>query len=119
MKIVIDIPDEEYKLDKWLSDSGMGSTAISRILDGIPLPEGAEILTAEAYSDLCLRASRSVEWHPYPKEKPTKESKKYMVTTDCGEVENRWWYYTFWVRATSKVVAWAELPKPYEEGAEK
>ena len=23
-----------------------------------PLPEGAEILTAEAYSDLCLRASR-------------------------------------------------------------
>ena len=59
-----------------------------------------------------------IVWHPYPKEKPTEESEMYMVTTDCGEVENRWWYYTFWVRATSKVVAWAELPKPYEEGAE-
>ena len=59
-----------------------------------------------------------IKWHPYPKEKPTEESEKYMVTTDCGEVENRWRYYTFWVRATSKVVAWAELPKPYEEGAD-
>lgn len=39
MKIVIDIPDEEYKLDKWLADSGMGSPAIRRILDGIPYEE--------------------------------------------------------------------------------
>ncbi|MBO7452185.1 MAG: hypothetical protein J6U54_17795 [Clostridiales bacterium] len=39
MKIVIDIPDEEYELDKWLADSGMGSPAIHRILDGIPYEE--------------------------------------------------------------------------------
>lgn len=26
---------------------------------GTPLPEGAEILTKDAYSDLCLRASKS------------------------------------------------------------
>lgn len=40
MKIVIDIPDEEYKLDKLVAESGMGNTAILRILGGTPLPKG-------------------------------------------------------------------------------
>lgn len=57
MKIVVDIPDEEYKLAKLVVECGMGNSAIRRIMNGKPLPEGAEILTKEAYSDLCLRAS--------------------------------------------------------------
>lgn len=56
-----------------------------------------------------------IEWHPYPEEKPKNESKKYIVTTSCGEVENRWWINTFWVITVSKVIAWAELPSPYRK----
>lgn len=56
-----------------------------------------------------------IEWHPYPEEKPKNEFKKYIVTTSCGEVENRWWLNTFWAVTVSKVIAWAELPSPYRK----
>lgn len=61
MKIVVDIPDEEYESYALAITFGMGNTAIRRILNGTPFPEGAEILTKEAYSDLCLRASLGLE----------------------------------------------------------
>lgn len=39
MKLIVDIPDEEYKSYTFLSNIGMGSTAIRRILDGKPYEE--------------------------------------------------------------------------------
>lgn len=62
MKIVVDVPDEEYDSYALAITFGMGSAAIRRILNGTPLPEGAEILTKEAYSDLCLRGCKSEEY---------------------------------------------------------
>lgn len=64
-----------------------------------------------------------IEWHPYPKEKPTRESEYYLVTALRGgehQVCTAWWIdeaYRFGI-FTDRVTAWAELPKPYEEGAE-
>lgn len=84
MKIVIDIPDGEYELDKWLAKNGMGSVTIRRILDGTPLPEGAEILTAEAYSDLCLRASNGCKTGKWI-EKDGWDGDVYYDCSACGE----------------------------------
>ena len=39
MKLLVELPDEEYKIDKLVAESGMGNTAIQRILEGTPLPE--------------------------------------------------------------------------------
>lgn len=60
MKIVIDIPEDRYETLKMLSETPTFYLDFYQrlIVNGTPLPEGAEILTAEAYSDLCLRASR-------------------------------------------------------------
>ena len=65
MKIVIDIPEEDY--DE-LVRSGDKTINLGLYLDlgkavknGTPLPEGAEILTKEAYSDLCTRAAEQPE----------------------------------------------------------
>lgn len=60
-KIVIDIPEEAYK---HIKENDVGTHAHNTALltkwiaNGTLLPEGAEILTKEAYSDLCLRASK-------------------------------------------------------------
>ena len=40
MKIIVDIPNEEYESYALAITFGMGSTAIRRILDGTPLPKG-------------------------------------------------------------------------------
>ena len=55
MKIVIDIPAEDFEKVK----CGRGAVSMMRkaIIHGTPLPDGAEILTKEAYSDLCMRAA--------------------------------------------------------------
>lgn len=64
-----------------------------------------------------------IEWHPYPQEKPTEEG-IYLVTLEniLGDRNVRVLEFkskTFWTASQwSSVVAWAELPKPYEEGAE-
>lgn len=59
MKIVIDIPDDEYQrtMQHYEQFPRDLSRYERRIIDGTPLPDGAEILTKEAYSDLCLRAT--------------------------------------------------------------
>ena len=80
MQIVIDIPDAPiddyqdlfYKIhgmaaseglfdDKVKSQRALALKVVLDILDGIvngtPLPKGAEILTKEAYRDLCIRAA--------------------------------------------------------------
>lgn len=55
MKIVIDISAEDFEKVK----CGRGAVSMMRkaIIHGTPLPEGAEILTKEAYSDLCTMAA--------------------------------------------------------------
>lgn len=61
MKLVIDIPEDRYETLKMLSENRTFYLDFYQrlIVNGTPLPEGAEILTKEAYSDLCLRASRT------------------------------------------------------------
>ena len=59
MKIVIDIPEYMYKDIKncgYVYPEHAEDLA-SYIINGTPLPEGAEILTKDAYSDLCTRAA--------------------------------------------------------------
>ncbi len=55
MKLVIDISAEDFEKVK----CGRGAVSMMRkaIIHGTPLPEDAEILTKEAYSDLCRRAA--------------------------------------------------------------
>ena len=49
MKIVVDIPDEEYESYALAITFGMGSTAIRRILNGTPLPKGhGRLIDADA-----------------------------------------------------------------------
>lgn len=49
MKIVVDVPDEEYESYALAITFGMGSAAIRRILDGTPLPKGTgRLIDADA-----------------------------------------------------------------------
>ena len=66
MKIMIDIPEPLYNYALGLPNkTTLGSYGVYPMLTDIafavkggqPLPEDAEILTAEAYSELCLMAS--------------------------------------------------------------
>ena len=56
MQIVIDIPEQMYLNAKANTLCG-GDIIVKAIKNGTPLPDGAEILTKEAYSDLCTRAA--------------------------------------------------------------
>ena len=59
MKLEIDVPDVCYEnILNGEMDSLDVRYGLEAIKKGTQLPEGAEILTAEAYSDLCLRASQ-------------------------------------------------------------
>lgn len=60
MKIVIDIPDRYTKLIGFTTPEL--EVIATAVLHGTPLPEDAEILTAEAYSELCLMASKAREY---------------------------------------------------------
>ena len=59
MKLLIEIPNSLYAN---LSKIQRGSVASKRVLDcvrnGQKLPNDCEILTKEAYKDLCMRASK-------------------------------------------------------------
>lgn len=73
--------------------------------------------------DIKIPHTDCIVWHPYPQEKPTREGEYYLVTALRGgehQVCTAWWIdesYRFGI-FTDRVTAWAELPKPYEEGAE-
>ena len=64
-----------------------------------------------------------IEWHPYPLEKPTKEG-TYLVTIKYDDEEEACVRTSIFIVAYDCfsggrfVTAWAELPKPYEKGAE-
>ena len=63
---------------------------------------------------------KQIVWHPYPKEKP-KVANWYLVTLDYEDMDN-FVSKKFWDGKTDLIwdccIAWAELPKPYEEGAD-
>ena len=61
MKLLVEIPDYRYRAIKKIDLTKKPYTinersAIIAIQHGQPLPEDCEILTKEAYSDLCLKA---------------------------------------------------------------
>ena len=64
-----------------------------------------------------------VKWHPYPKDKP-KCVDEYVVTVHCGYFKitstsiwknNKFENYENEPGRIGSIVAWAELPEPYEE----
>ena len=62
MKLLVEIPDYRYRAFKEIDVTQKPYTinersAITVIKNGQPLPEDCEILTKEAYSDLCMRAN--------------------------------------------------------------
>ena len=64
MKLLVEIPAYRYKAIKRIDVTQKPYTinersAITVIKNGQPLPEDCEILTKEAYEDLCKRASMS------------------------------------------------------------
>lgn len=56
MQMLINI-DEDYV--KIINKNGASNYAEEVIKNGQPLPKDCEILTREAYEDLCLRASKA------------------------------------------------------------
>ena len=57
MKIVIDVPNWLYNAIMEHREPVYSQSLGDAVRDGTPLPEGAEILTKEAYSDLCMRSA--------------------------------------------------------------
>lgn len=64
---------------------------------------------------------QTIKWHPYPKEKPDHVGALYIITYIGMETGKPRVSTGHWCRLGfgTDVIAWAELPKPYEEGAEK
>ena len=61
-----------------------------------------------------------IKWHPYPKESPT-DVGEYLVTINGKVTIEDATYYEYsgtYQFDSQGVTAWAELPKPYEEGAD-
>ena len=66
MKVLVEIPDYRYRAIKKIDVTQKPYTinersAITAIKNGQPLPEDCEVLTKEAYEDLCLRANKERE----------------------------------------------------------
>ena len=66
MKLLVEIPEKTYEYAKYYRESHIlslrdNSICMDAIRDGQPLPEDCEILTKEAYEDLCMRASKCEE----------------------------------------------------------
>lgn len=50
MQIVIDIPEEEYRMFQSAVEHSMGNSAMVRILNGTPLPKGhGRLIDADAF----------------------------------------------------------------------
>lgn len=64
-----------------------------------------------------------IEWNPYPKEKP-KCADEYLVSINCGYFKmtstsiwknNKFEKYENKPGRIGSIVAWAEMPDPYED----
>ena len=67
-----------------------------------------------------------IDWHPYPEEKPTEKDayKDFLLTIDDGlgsfVTKDQWLSVDCWdTYLDDKVIAWAELPEPYEPEGKK
>lgn len=63
MQIIIEIPKEMHKaLEQGCFGAKYNMYDLAGcVMNGTPLPNDAEILTKEAYEDLCMRASKGGE----------------------------------------------------------
>ena len=85
MKILIDISERDYELIRYnIQATSTFENAYYAIRNGTVIPKGAEILTAEAYSDLCLRASE---------QKVGKWIRGGFWSDGCGMGETYGYYY--------------------------
>lgn len=55
-----------------------------------------------------------IEWHPYPKEKPTKDG-LYLITLKFGNTKEVSMGYLTKNIYSNTLIAWAEIPEPYKE----
>ena len=57
-----------------------------------------------------------VKWHPYPQERPI-EDNAYLITVKYRHSKKvmKWDCFNGYFNVYGDVIAWAELPKPYEE----
>lgn len=55
-----------------------------------------------------------IEWHPYPDEKPPKDG-LYLITLKFGNTKDVSMGYLTKDINSNSLMAWAKLPKPYEE----
>ena len=55
-----------------------------------------------------------VKWHPYPEEKPPKDG-LYLITLKFGNKKEVAIAYLTKDTNSNNLIAWAEIPKPYEE----
>ena len=69
MKLLIEIPEETYDYWKEHKHEYVLSEAIA---NGKPLPENGEILTKEAYADLCIKANCAKNIHSTAPQEPRK-----------------------------------------------
>lgn len=71
--------------------------------------------------DMAIKALKEqIVWHPYPKEKP-RPGNEYLITYKgfvTGSPYVHICNYYAGGFSSASVTAWAEIPKPYEEGAE-
>ncbi len=85
MKIVVDIPEGVYDLIKYDIQATSGFiNAYYAIRNGTVIPNDAKILTKEAYSDLCLRASHECKTGKWI-EKDGFDGDVYYDCSACGE----------------------------------
>ena len=54
-----------------------------------------------------------IEWHPYPDEKPSKDG-LYLITLKFGNTKEVSMGYLTKDIYSNTLIAWAEIPKPYE-----
>ena len=74
-------------------------------------------------------SENKVKWHPYPKEKPKSYLREHLVTVESylasiplKKIEKDTWidsedggeWLVYGNKQKSKIIAWTELPEPYE-----
>lgn len=61
-------------------------------------------------------SENQVIWHPYPKERPI-EDDDYLITVKGKHIKKvmKWNSVNGYFNIYVNVIAWAELPEPYEE----
>lgn len=64
----------------------------------------------------------SIDWHPYPGERPQKSSDYLVTVKEVGTEQVNVRFYNDWAKKFTfndkKIVAWAEIPEPYRSTEE-